>query len=144
MDDSRHEAGSFIGNTGGTIRLDFVYEGSNVQLVSHEPVDMLPPPPSPIPLHEGQTGFWYELRDRADKIFYQRATQNPIRFDEEIYSDDPKQPINRQPVEDPRGVFVLLVPNTPQGDVVVLFSSPLDPESSAQPAKEFARFIIST
>lgn len=142
MNDSTYSDGQSIRNTDRTLRLTFAYDKSDVQLVSRQTVDMMLPPPSPTALREGQTGFWYELRDQEEHILYQRAVQNPIRFDEEIFTDDLKQSITRQPVDDPRGIFTLLVPNTPDGHAVVLFSSPLNPEAAAQPAKELVRFAL--
>jgi len=125
-----------------TLRLTFSYEGSVVRLVSRQSVEMITPPASSVPIREGQTGFWYELRDQGGHLLYQRAVQNPIRFDVEVFSDDPQQSISRQKVDNPRGTFVLFVPDIPEGYSVVLFSSPLNPEEATQPAKELARFIV--
>lgn len=143
MDDSKHSDGPPAQNTGRTLRLRFAYDKSNVQLVSRQTIDKTPPPPAPKALYEGQTGFWYELRDREEHVLYQRAIQNPIRFDEEIFTNEEKQSITRRPVDDPHGIFTLLVPNLPDGYAVVLFSSPLNPEAAAQPAKELVRFALS-
>lgn len=125
-----------------TLRLTFSYEGSAVRLVSRQSVEMITPPSSPVVIREGQTGFWYELRDREGHPLYQRAAHNPIRFDVEVFSDDPQQSITRQKVDNPRGTFVLFVPDTPEGYSIVLFSSPLNPEEATQPAKELASFPV--
>ena len=125
-----------------TLRLTFSYEGSAVRLVSRQSVEMITPPASSVPIREGQTGFWYELRDQEGHLFYQRAVENPIRFDVEVFSDDPKQSISRQKVDNPRGTFVLFVPDIPEGYSVVLFSPPLNRDEATQPAKELARFIV--
>ncbi len=125
-----------------TLRLTFSYQGSNVRLDSQQSVEMITPPPNPYPIQEGQTGFWYELRDREGHILYQRAVHNPIRFDVEIYSNDPPQSMSRQKVDNPSGIFVLFVPDVPEGHSVVIFSSPLNPEDARKPAQELARFTI--
>ncbi len=125
-----------------TLRLTFSYEGSTVRLVSRQSVEMITPPASPYPIREGQTGFWYELRERGGKVLYQRAVHNPIHFDVEIFSDDPQQPMSRQKVDNPSGIFVLFVPDIPEGYNVVLFSSPLTQEEATKPAQELARFTV--
>jgi hypothetical protein len=125
-----------------TLRLTFSYEGSAVRLVSRQSVEMITPPANAVSIKEGQTGFWYELHDQEGHLLYQRAVQNPIRFDVEVFSDDPQQSISRQKVDNPRGTFVLFVPDIPQGYSVVLFSSPLNPEEATQPAKELVRYIV--
>ncbi|MDQ6907015.1 MAG: hypothetical protein M3176_09315 [Chloroflexota bacterium] len=125
-----------------TLRLTFEYAGRAVRLVSRQSVEMVTPAPNPTPISEGQTGFWYELRDHAGRILYQRALHNPIRFDVEVFSNDPKEPIHRRPVDNPRGTFELLVPDTLEGDTVVIFSSPHDPERAAEPAVELSRVSL--
>lgn len=125
-----------------TLRLTFEYEGGAVRLVSRQSVEMITPAPHPTPITAGQTGFWYELRDHAGRVIYQRALHNPIRFDVEVFSDDPEEPIHRRPVDNLRGTFELLVPDTLEGDTVVIFSSPLDPERAAAPATELSRVSL--
>jgi hypothetical protein len=125
-----------------TLRLTFAYEGSAVRLVSRMSVEMLLPKPNAVPIREGQSGFWYELRDNRDRVLYQRAVHNPIRFDVEIFPEDQKEPIRRRALANPRGTFDLLVPDVPEGDSVVLFSSPSEPERSTGPAHELGRFSL--
>jgi hypothetical protein len=125
-----------------TLRLTFSYEGGTVRLVSRMSVDMIAPAASPTPIREGQSGFWYELRDRSGRVLYQRALHNPIRIESEVYPVDQTQPIRHVPVNRPRGNFDLLVPDMAEADNVILFSSPLDPANSAAPARELARFRL--
>jgi hypothetical protein len=93
---------------------------------------------------EGQPGFWYELHDGQDRSVYQRTTQNPIRFDAEVFTGEPKESIRRQEVSSPRGTFVLLVPDVPEAESIVLFGAPLPPRitSEGRPAKEVIRFPL--
>jgi hypothetical protein len=125
-----------------TLRLTFAYEGSTVRLVSRMSVEMLLPRPNATPIREGQSGFWYELRDHQDRILYQRAVHNPIQFDVEIFPEDQKAAIHRRALANPHGTFDLLVPDVPEGDHVVLFSSPPQPERSTASASEVARFSL--
>ena len=125
-----------------TLRLTFSYEGGTVRLVSQRSVEMITPPTSPTPIHEGQSGFWYELRDRSGRILYQRAQHNPIRVEAEVFPENQTEPIRRVPIRHPHGTFDLLVPDLDEGDTVVLYNSPLDPAESAAPASELVRFRL--
>jgi hypothetical protein len=125
-----------------TLRLTFGYEGSTVRLVSLMSVEMITPPASLTPIHEGQSGFWYELRDQTGRVLYQRPLHNPIRVEAEVFPENQTEPIRHVALRDPRGTFDLLVPDIAEGDSVVLFSSPLKPEDSAAPARELARFRL--
>jgi hypothetical protein len=104
---------------------------------------MIAPPPTARPV-EGQSGFWYELRDGQDRLVYQRTTQNPIRFDAEVFTGEPRESIRRQEVASPRGTFVLLVPDVPEAESIVLFGAPLAPRmiSEGRAAKEVIRFPL--
>ena len=125
-----------------TLRLTFTYEGSTVRLVSRRSVEMITPAASPTSIREGQSGFWYELRDRPGRVLYQLALHNPIRVEAEVFPEDQSQPIRRVPIRHPRGTFDLLVPDLDEGDTVILYSSPLDPTKSDAPARELARFQL--
>lgn len=131
--------------TNRTLRLTFEYEGSNVKLVSSQRVDMIIPPTQALTGHEDQTGFWFTLSDSQGKAVYRRTIQQPVKIDREVFSNDPKHPsIQRVPVEKPKGTFVVLVPDIPEARTVQLYSHPLNMESHGQPAREFARFDLSS
>ena len=142
MPDSKRPFEQQAARSSRTLRLTFAYEGSSVRLISRMSVEMITPPASPIPIHEGQSGFWYELRDRTGRALYQQALHNPIRVEAEVYPEDQSQPIRHVPIRHPRGTFDLLVPDLAEGDTVVLYSSPLEPAKSAAPAREIARFRL--
>lgn len=124
-----------------TLRLIFEYEGDKISLVSRQSVSMIPPPSTGRAV-EGQSGFWYELRDGEDRPVYQRITQNPIRFDSEIFTGDPDESIRRQEIPSPKGTFVLLVPDVPEAESIVLFGAPLPPRITTWSAKEVIRFPL--
>jgi hypothetical protein len=73
---------------------------------------------------------------------YRRVIQNPIRVDEEIFSDEPGQTLTRRPVEQPRGQFVLLVPDIEEARALSLVGPPVEPRAVFQPAEELARFDL--
>jgi hypothetical protein len=127
------------------LRLTFEYEGSSVKLVSTQRVDMILPPSHPLETKEEQSGFWFTLSDAQGKSVYRRAMSNPIRYDREVFSNDPAHPsIQRVPVEKPKGTFVMLVPDVSNARTVQLFSHPLEPAAAARglPARELAKFTI--
>jgi hypothetical protein len=90
-----------------------------------------------------QTGTWVTLSDAQGTPVYRRTLQNPIRYDREVFSNNPAHPsIQRVPVEKPKGTFVLLVPDLPEARNVHLFSHPLEPAAQGLPAREIASFTI--
>jgi len=126
-----------------TLRLIFEYEGNTVRLVSQQRVSMIPPPSTSIlDPQEGQTGFWYELRDNQDLSVYSRVVANPIPLECEVFSDDPNESIRRQEIEVAQGTFVLLAPDIPEAASVVLFSPPLQLTERAGGTTELARFDL--
>src|SRR5262245_29381195 len=121
------------------IRLTFEYDGDNVRLVSQQRVEMTLPASDPVRGHEGQKGFWYELRDEQNQPLYRRVTHNPMRSDVEVFSDDPAKTVSRQAVPMRKGVFVAVVPDHAQGQDVVLSASPPVQALVAGHAREIAR-----
>jgi hypothetical protein len=125
-----------------SIRLHFSYKGYAVRLLSRQKVEMIPPPSDQLEPQEGQSGFWYEVRDAANRTLYRRITHNPIKVATEVRSDDPARPLAWQQMSDPQGEFFLLIPELEKGQTLVLFSSPLIPREAADPAMEIARFDL--
>jgi hypothetical protein len=130
---------------GQALRLTFTYQGTSVQLASKQSVDMMAPPSDPISDFTGQAGFWYELRDSSSNPLYRRVMQNPIQFDMEAPADDPNNDsgLQRVAVQNPSGMFTLVVPRLDQAQTLALVSSPLDPESLADQATDLATFDLS-
>jgi hypothetical protein len=124
-----------------SLRVTLSYEGSDVRVVTKQVVTMVPPPSEANRAEEGQSGFWYELRDGEGHKLYQRIIQNPIKFAFEVRSD-PDRPLSWQKVREPRGNFVLLMPALEYAKTLVLFSSPFEPEAATKPAKEIAHFDL--
>ena len=105
------------------LRFLFDYDGTQVRLISRQPLSMLLPPSDPLEGLEGQAGFWYELRDMAGKPLYRRIVRNPIQVHIEVHEADSPSPTRRM-VDAPQGVFTALVPDLPQAAVIALCSSP--------------------
>lgn len=129
----------------GALRLTFEYEGSNVKLVSKQKVEMILPPTQSLTGHENQTGFWFMLSNAQGTPVYRRAVHNPIAYDREIFSNNPEHPsVQRVPVAEPKGTFILLVPDVQEAKTIQLFSHPLNPAGRGLAASEFARFDIAS
>jgi hypothetical protein len=129
----------------GALRLTFSYEGNTVQLLTQQNLDTLVPPSDSLDDFTGQAGFWYELRDAAAQPVYRRIMENPIQFSLEGPPDDPENmsDLHRVQVDNPLGVFTLLVPNLAEAQTLALVSSPLDSETLAEPATDLAVFDLS-
>jgi hypothetical protein len=124
------------------VRMILAFDGEHVHLLSQQSVEMVLPPSDPVQGFEGQKGFWYELRDAQDRPLYRRVMQNPMQEDVEVFSDDPKQSVARQTLPNRKGVFVVVVPDTPQGHAITLSSSLRRIQQAHQPVREIARFAL--
>lgn len=121
------------------IRLTLEYEGIDVRVVSGRRVRMTAPPSDPVDEYEGQTGFWFELRDQDDRVSYRRVVSNPIRSDVEVLSGDPVRPFTHVSRPDPSGTFTLVVPDSGAGTLVLWASPAGEPEMEA---RELVRFDL--
>lgn len=132
------------------MRLTFSYDGDKVKLVSQQPVEMVVPPSDPVKGFARHKGFWAELKSQQDKTLYRRVMHNPTRNDAEVFSDDPEQSISREPAPRRKGVFVVVVPDTDEGNEVTLSRSTAETKGPARglralaskPATEIARFKL--
>jgi hypothetical protein len=123
-----------------TLRLVFAYEGDDVRLLSVERVEMRPLPSDELEPVEKTAGFWYELRDGAERTLYRRIAQHPTRTSTEVLTDDPERPLRRVDVSDPRGEFVLLAPDLDEAQTLVFVGSPGG--DAATESRELARFPL--
>ncbi len=122
------------------LRLTLEYEGRTVSVVSREHLAKVTPPSHALSGYERHSGFWYELQDAKGQVLYRRIRDNPIRVDVEAY--DPEGGPRRYPVKRPRGIFVVLVPDLPKADALVLMSSPLDPRRKLESAQPLAKIPL--
>ncbi|MDT9681584.1 hypothetical protein RND61_05765 [Streptomyces sp. TRM76323] len=126
------------------VRLIFEYEGPDIRLVSRQRLETTPPPGDRGEDLRATQGFWVEVRDAEHNVLYRRVLHDPVRYDAEVFSEDPDRSIARVPVETPRGTFAILVPDIEAADHVALFSGPLDRGAgpAPAPASETARFAL--
>ncbi len=104
------------------IRLLVSYDGDQLTVIDRRPVDTPAPPSDPIQGFEGQSGFWFELRDAQSNVLYRRVASNPIQ--QEVEAFEPDGTATRHVIEKPSGVFTVLVPDVPEADHVAVVSSP--------------------
>ncbi|MGW1786107.1 hypothetical protein ACWCQQ_44595 [Streptomyces sp. NPDC002143] len=124
------------------VRLIFEYEGTDIRLVSRQQVEMTPPPSDRLADRQSAQGIWVEVRDADLNALYRRVLHDPVRYDTEVFSEDPGRSIARVPVETPRGTFAVLVPDIEAADHVALVGSPLGRTPRPAPAAEVARFAF--
>jgi len=123
-------------------RLTFTYVGREVRLEAAQSIAMRTPPSHALETRGERAGFWFELRDAADRVLYRRITDHPLRFSVEVRTDDPERPLAHEALDDPRGTFVLLAPDLPTAVYVVLVGSEPSPEGPRGPAVELARLPL--
>jgi hypothetical protein len=112
---------------GGTkaLRFTFTYTASSLQLQKIDSVQMVVPPSAPISGDSAPGAFTCDLRDGGDATIFRRSMSDPIRTDVEVFSDNPKRSLSRQPVASPTGMFVVVVPDHADAKDVVLSRTPL-------------------
>jgi hypothetical protein len=151
------------GQQGRALRLTFTYEGAKIDLANRQVVDRPTQPSAPLleprpreadkeqaatgqsgPEQErkprGQSGFWIELHGRQGRALYRLVMSNPIAFRAEVA--DEGGGFTSVTIDNPRGQFFVLVPNLPEAESVVIFSSPLGPDARPGPAEPVARFPL--
>lgn len=122
------------------LRLILTYRGGDVVVDDVVFVQKRLPPSDDLPegRPEGElSGFWYELRDSAGEVLYRQIVGNPIidAWIEPSNEPDAEAAGWRRIAAVPDSkTFSLLVPAVAGGDHVLLFSSPLEDISEAQPA----------
>jgi hypothetical protein len=117
------------------IRLQIEYDKSGFSIVDSWPLETLAPASHALEAPRATSGFWVELRDAKNNVLYRRVMSNPVQSEVEIF--DPEG-IHRHAVEEPKGVFTVLVPDMPDAEEIAFVSSPLDPAKRQNPARQVA------
>jgi hypothetical protein len=121
------------------VRLTFMYEGSDIHLLSQQYIEMVVPPSDILAGFESEQGFWIEVRTARDDLLYRQVIPDPFRPEIEVFSSDPDQSIARVRLDRPSGTFAVLIPETPEADHINLVSAAPGIKRSAA---ELARFNI--
>ena len=105
------------------MRLTFSYDGDDVKLLSQKRTEMIVPSTDAVKGYGTHKGFWAELRSARDKTLYRTVMHNPTKNDAEVFPGTPNEGISRVPAPDRKGVFVVVVPDTDEGEEVILCRS---------------------
>ena len=105
------------------MRLTFSYDGDEVKLLSQKRTEMIVPSTDALKGYGTHKGFWAELRSARDKTLYRTVMHNPTKNDAEVFPGTPNEGISRVPAPDRKGVFVVVVPDTDEGEEVILCRS---------------------
>jgi hypothetical protein len=104
------------------MRLTFSYDGDDVKLLSQQRAEMIVPASDALKGY-GQRGFWAELKSGSDQTLYRTVMHNPTKNDAEVFPGAPDEDISRVPAPKRKGVFVVVVPDTAEGEEVILCRS---------------------
>jgi hypothetical protein len=103
-----------------SVRLIFRYDGDQVELLSRQPVDMVPPPSGPLGEFTERLGTWVEVRDGKDTALHRQILSDPVRTSAEVFSPDPEENLSRVERTRRTGAFTVVVPDLPEADHVAL------------------------
>lgn len=123
-------------------RLVFGYEGETIKLLSSRTHEMVPPPSDSAESDKGEVGFWIEIRDRGNSIRYRRVMPNPIRTSAEIRTNDPDRPLAWHKVSNPRGEFVVVIPEIEGAHELLFVNSRPEKRKGAKPSRSVIRFKL--
>jgi|GEM_PF-5481651 len=126
-----------------SLRLKFRYRGMSVELIEKRATDATAVATSPVSGYDGQSGFWYELRDGSGTVIYRQVARHPIQFTIEAHDPGANPAHFQVPVADPSGWFMVIVPELPEAQTVALVGSlPANGRIGRGAAVELAQFRI--
>ena len=79
--------------TDRAVRIAVGYERDSLRVLSRQTVSMRTPPSDPLQPGERESSFWFTVEDSSGNPLYRRVMDNPVRFDTETPTDDPKRPL---------------------------------------------------
>jgi hypothetical protein len=105
-----------VPRTTESLRITFAYDleqpDGAVRLVRVERVRAVAPGISTPPPQPGQSGAWFEVRDRQGDLLYYQAVHDPMPTTREVFADASGKPgLSRVPLTRSTGEFELLVPD---------------------------------
>lgn len=97
-----------------SIRLNFEYrDRDNIDLISWQRINKVPPPSDPIENYEDESGWWIVLTDKTGEALYRQIINNPLRVDKELFSYGDETGVSWEvpDMPDEAGEFSVLVPD---------------------------------
>jgi hypothetical protein len=127
-----------------SVRFSYVYEGSFIELVAVEPIEMVVGPSDS--LRPGpRAGFWYEVVDIARQPLWRRSRAHPLEPTIESVTEpdeDGRAEYQRGTPEPRAGSFTLVAPrDLPGAAFVVLVGTPPDGPDDAEAVDLFFHLI---
>lgn len=124
-----------------TLRLTFRFDKDRIELIAQQRVRMIAPPAAGERPEGGKnSGTWVELQDRRGRAVAYRLLHDPFRLHAEHHSPDGR--IEHVERERESGEFEVLLPATPEGVAVAVWSSPTEARLANEAATEIARFDL--
>jgi hypothetical protein len=122
------------------IRLLIEYDRSGFSISKSWHIETLAPASHSLETRLNASGFWIELRDGSDKLLYRRVLHDPAPVDVEVF--DPDRGLRRVALDEPKGVFTVLVPDLPDAEEIAIVSSPIDLRKRESTARQVARLPL--
>jgi hypothetical protein len=145
-----------VPRTTTSLRITFAYDlgqpNGGVRLVRVERVRAITPGISTPPPEPGQSGAWFEVRDRDGAFLYYQPVHDPMPTTREAFADASGKPhLSRLPTTKTSGEFEVLVPDLPKAASFAFHAAPpaLEPvrergraAAGPAPAEELARMAF--
>jgi hypothetical protein len=128
-------------------RLVIRFAAGQFSIFTRHATQKILPPSDELPAVQNPAGFWYEVRSAEGAVRYRRILENPVPlvFEGPAEPDSPPgTPASRSEAIPSERFFTLLIPAPMQGDVLILFSSPLRPGAQGEPASQVASLDLTT
>jgi hypothetical protein len=129
-----------------SVRLIFEYDGDQVRLVSQRPVDMAITG-SEI-ARSASPGVYVDSRDAAGRTLARVPAHSAFAHSQEVFPEQPGEPIVRVDVPRPRGAFTVVVPAPPDAEEVAVVrvapAQPGAPAPSSRGTSDLAGAVRST
>jgi hypothetical protein len=128
---------SYVGGPGPVRRLEVRWRQGDYQIVGDVRVDEMTLPASDeLPAGRSAAdmdGCWFEIRDGAGRVVYRQLLTDPIGGGDELF--ERSGAIRRVDVDHPDTTFELLVPDTSDGQDLVLVGLPPSRRRTARAEK---------
>jgi len=121
-----------------SLRLNFIYEEGEIQLESWHRINKLYPPSDTIEGYEHQVGWWILLLDEDEDVLYRQIINNPIRFDNEVFSYDGEVVVSWKTTGKSSSMarFFVLIPDLPEAVYISVYGNLEDPDSVLESSKQ--------
>jgi hypothetical protein len=124
------------------VRLTFEYDHDQVVLKTVQRVEMIVPVSDPVRDPETRLDSWVDLVDSEGRILFRRAVNLPAMQSIEVFSPETDRTPSRIDQPAPKGVFVVLIPDSAEGKRVAFHHAPLMGRAKAGACTETKYFPL--